>query len=189
MGYIILIVIVLIITSPFLTAAAVAQTNVQPPQAPGTQPQPQEPEDFPQVIIQPQEDLDPFGLSTLDDSTQFGENDEESTFDKNTRRKSNLEVNKRRERKKTQEQVQKTEGSSGEAGTSTYSPADSGFTSDAGVFSEQSSGFTSPSSSLTQSGGIYKWTDKDGVVHVTNSIGSVPPEYREQAAGGAEKTQ
>lgn len=189
MGHIVLIVVGLIMISPFSMTGAVAQTGVQPPQTPVQPVQPQNPQDFPQYIVRPQEDLDPFGLSTLGDSTQFGENEGESTFDKDTKRKSNLEVNKRRERKKTQEQVQKTDGSSNEGDSSTYSPADSGSIPDAEAFSEQPSGFTSSSSSLTQSGGIYKWTDKDGVVHVTNSIGSVPPEYREQAAGEAEKVE
>jgi len=27
---------------------------------------------------------------------------------------------------------------------------------------------------------IYKWTDKDGVIHITNKIDSIPPEYLEQ---------
>ncbi len=29
-----------------------------------------------------------------------------------------------------------------------------------------------------ESGGLYKWTDKDGVVHVTDSLDKVPKEYR-----------
>ena len=27
---------------------------------------------------------------------------------------------------------------------------------------------------------IYKWTDKDGVIHITNKIDSIPTEYLEQ---------
>lgn len=27
---------------------------------------------------------------------------------------------------------------------------------------------------------IYKWTDKDGVINITNNKNSIPPEYREQ---------
>ena len=38
---------------------------------------------------------------------------------------------------------------------------------------------TSPSDS-----NIYKWTDKDGVIHITNKIDSIPPEYLEQVKHG-----
>jgi len=31
------------------------------------------------------------------------------------------------------------------------------------------------------SGGLYTWTDKDGVVHVTDNLGNVPAEYRSKA--------
>ena len=34
---------------------------------------------------------------------------------------------------------------------------------------------SSPSESI-----IYKWTDKDGVINITNNKDSIPPEYREQ---------
>lgn len=42
------------------------------------------------------------------------------------------------------------------------------------------------STSLNKSGGLYTWKDKNGVVHVTNNIGSVPAEYREQMINKAE---
>ncbi|HSE84421.1 MAG TPA: hypothetical protein VLB01_07735 [Thermodesulfobacteriota bacterium] len=33
---------------------------------------------------------------------------------------------------------------------------------------------------------MYVWTDKSGVIHITNSIDSVPPEYRNKARKGGE---
>lgn len=36
---------------------------------------------------------------------------------------------------------------------------------------------------------IYKWTDKDGVINITNNKDSIPPEYQEQLEEGADKKQ
>jgi hypothetical protein len=38
---------------------------------------------------------------------------------------------------------------------------------------------SSPSDSI-----IYKWTDKDGVINITNNKDSIPPEYRDRIEEG-----
>jgi hypothetical protein len=46
---------------------------------------------------------------------------------------------------------------------------------------EYSGGDTFPEYPMPSSdSNIYKWTDKDGVIHITNKIDSIPPEYLEQ---------
>ena len=42
-------------------------------------------------------------------------------------------------------------------------------------------------SSLNKSSGLYRWKDKNGVIHVTNNLGSVPPEYQNQIMKESEK--
>lgn len=56
------------------------------------------------------------------------------------------------------------------------------------TLSNRSLKHASTQSSTTRSG-TYKWVDKNGVMHVTNSISSIPPEYREQLEQGANKEQ
>ena len=41
--------------------------------------------------------------------------------------------------------------------------------------------------SSTSDSNIYTWTDKNGVVHITNDKDSIPPEYREQIEKGTNK--
>jgi hypothetical protein len=54
---------------------------------------------------------------------------------------------------------------------------------------------SSPARAQEGSGGLFKWTDKEGVVHVTDSLEKVPKEYRSRiqqldkgASGGAVAT-
>ncbi|NIP32211.1 MAG: hypothetical protein GTN99_10500, partial [Candidatus Dadabacteria bacterium] len=76
----------------------------------------------------------------------------------------NAEIEKRRaERQKAQEERIKAQREA--AGADVSAGADTGI-SDLNV--------TGPSS-------LYQWRDKDGILHVTDDLGSVPPEYRDQA--------
>lgn len=117
-------------------------------------------------IVYPREDLDPFGYSTLGGTSGLGDREDTSTLGTDTRRKSNLEVNKPREPKKSGEE------SAGE----TEEQVGTGFTEPEPDSEPQSIGYTSPA----RKGGLYTWKDENGVVHVTNDLGSVPLKYQDQ---------
>jgi len=119
--------------------------------------------DFPDYIVAPREDLNPFGLSTMEGSTDIDYRDSVGTLGTTTKRPSNLEVNRPKEATPEEES----------AGTISQSPEDSFLEAD--VVSQ------SPSLRSRKQGSIYRWTDEDGVLHVTNEIGSVPAKYQEQA--------
>lgn len=104
----------------------------------------------------PDENLDPFGLSSL------GEEGGGSTFGKSTERRSNLQVNPPM-REQKQYEVQGDDLKKSPPVEDTPS-------------SEESISVGAPSAPAKK-GPIYKWVDDKGVKHVTNDIGSVPPEY------------
>ncbi len=115
-------------------------------------------------IVYPRENLNPFGMSTLGSSTDSGFRKEGSTLSSGTKRRSNLDVNKPREKKILEEETVQEE-TIFDAGNdeSVEEPVESA--------SSLSSG---------KSGNLYRWVDKNGVLHVTNDLGSVPSEYRQQ---------
>jgi hypothetical protein len=115
-------------------------------------------------IVYPRENLNPFGMSTLGSSTDSGLRKDGSTLSSGTKRRSNLDVNKPREKKVIEEETVQEET-----------------TFDAGIeesIEEPVESATSLSSG--KSGNLYKWVDKNGVLHVTNDLGSVPSEHRQQ---------
>ena len=116
-------------------------------------------------IVYPREDLDPFGYSTLGGTSGLGDREDTSTLGTDTRRKSNIEVNKPRERKSVEEVTGATE-----------EQTETGFTEPETASEPQSIGYTSPG----RKGGLYTWKDENGVVHVTNDLGSVPLKYQDQ---------
>jgi hypothetical protein len=132
------------------------------------------PQDYPVIDqsgrVYPLENLDPFSMSTLGSSTGAGYNKEGSTLSTRTKRKSNLEVNKPRQEGKSEEVTEET-GEETSEGTAT--------TEEIEVTSEESSE-GSPTLPLGRIGKLYRWVDKNGVIHVTNDLGSVPPEYQGQ---------
>jgi uncharacterized protein DUF4124 len=116
------------------------------------------------LIVRPTANLDrgnlnPSGLSTLNNRGT------------NSVKRGNLEVNKPGETKEAPQEG----GKPGEE--STAKAAGGGETPQ--VTSEEPAKVLS-SSSLNKSSGLYRWKDKNGVVHATNNLGSVPPEYQNQ---------
>jgi len=127
----------------------------------------QEQPDFPNYMVYPSEDLNPFGLSSIDKSTEMDYRDDSSTLGVSSKRPSNLEVNAPREKLPLKE---------GEE------PAEEGVTDvseeeieDIGLSSESVSSLTSG-----KSGKVYTWRDDQGVLHVSNNLGSVPIKYQQQ---------
>jgi hypothetical protein len=104
----------------------------------------------------PDENLNPFGMSTL------GNEGGGSTFGKSTERPSNLQVNPpMQEEMQNQENVDDV--------TNNVPPEDT-------LSPEESISVGSPSAPAKK-GPVYKWVDDKGVIHVTNNLGSVPAEY------------
>ena len=115
--------------------------------------------DFPNYMVYPSEDLNPFGLSTIDKSSGMDYRDDSSTLGVSSKGPSNIEVNTPREK------VPQKEGE--EAGEEEIE--------DIGLSSESVSSVSSG-----KSGKVYTWKDDKGVLHVSNNLGSVPIEYQQQ---------
>ncbi|GIW46999.1 MAG: hypothetical protein KatS3mg078_0876 [Deltaproteobacteria bacterium] len=112
----------------------------------------------------PQKDLDVFEMSTLGNSG-LKQRKTESTLTSPTKRKSNLEVNKPREKKGSEKDFMEIEvGSIGESRGE-----------EVGESSEEVT-----YSSLSGGGKLYRWVDDKGILHVTNDLGSVPAKYRDK---------
>jgi hypothetical protein len=104
----------------------------------------------------PDENLDPFGMSTI------GNEGGGSTFGKSTERPSNLQVNP-----PMQEQIPDDENVYDET---TNIPIEDTPSSQESI----STGFPS---TPAKKGPMYKWVDDNGVIQVTNDLGSVPTKY------------
>jgi hypothetical protein len=141
----------------------IVSPNTQPPsggpQAPDVlQDQP----DFPDYIVAPRDSLNPFGLSTMSGSKDVDYRDSVGTLGTNTKRPSNIEVNSPKERIPEEDADKSNQGSE-----DSFIEAD--------VINQP------PASTSRKHENIYRWTDEEGVLHVTNELGSVPPKYQEQA--------
>lgn len=130
----------------------------------------------------PQKDLNPFELSTLG-GRNLGERKEGSTLGIGTKQKSNVEVNKPKEKKETEEST--TQGGS-ESATGTNTTAAK--TEETTQINSNESTEVTPNS-VNKSSGLYTWKDKNGVVHVTNNIGFVPAQYQEETINKVENNK
>jgi hypothetical protein len=122
---------------------------------------------FPDYMVYPREDLNPFEMSTMGDSTEGDFRKDLSTFGTSSERPSNIEVNSALERKPEEENVNQGDESSTEKFTEA-------------VVEPQSSVGTPSTFPIGKPSNLYTWTDDEGVLHVTNDLGSVPKDYQEQ---------
>lgn len=109
----------------------------------------------------PEENLDNFGLSTL------GQGQGGSTLGKSLKRKSNIEVNSPKE----PAEDENGEPGEGETNTKLLPPDDSGYIDES---------LTRGPPSVPSESEFYEWVDEEGNVHITNNLGDVPPQYREE---------
>ncbi len=107
----------------------------------------------------PDENLNPFGMSTL------GDEEGGSTFGKSTKRRSNLQVNPPME-----EQIPHEENVDDVSNEMPYNET---------LSTQESISVGSPPAKAKK-GPIYKWVDDNGVIQVTNDLGSVPAKYLDQ---------
>ncbi len=126
---------------------------------------------IPPPIIIPKEDLNQFENTTLRErSTNFRQG--QSTLTPTTTRKSNAEVNAEIEKSRDERNnALEEEKTAVQTATEEKPTAQDDKNSVKGT-----SDFSSAGSST-----LFRWTDKDGNLHVTDNLDSVPPEYRDQA--------
>jgi hypothetical protein len=137
--------------------------NAQPPSGESQSPDVvQSQPDFPDYDVYPGVDLNPFGLSTMGGSSDVKARDSVGSLGTSVKRPSNLEVNKPRKQIPEKEAEKSNQGSQ-----DSFSQAD--------IINQP------PPSTSHRHENIYRWTDEEGVLHVTNDLGSVPPKYQEQA--------
>lgn len=118
---------------------------------------------IPPPIIIPKEDLDLFENSRLNG---------QSTLTPKIIRKSNVEVNAEIERSR-EERNNALEEEKTTVQTATEEKPD--------IKEKASSVNDTTDFSAGGTSALFRWTDKDGILHVTDNLGSVPPEYRDQA--------
>lgn len=127
------------------------------------------PAQFPEYIVKPSEDLNPYGFSSLGESTEVGYRDGAGTLSSSTiSRPSNVEVNKAKEERKKQKASNNKEietQSVGIENTVSTKPTQTEYNA-----SRKKVGNTQ----------MIKWTDDNGVVNISNNMGAIPPKYRKQ---------
>ena len=126
------------------------------------------PGDFPPTIIYPENNLNQFENTRLKETkTEFRHG--QSTLNPKITRKSNAEVNAEIEKRRA-ERLEALEKENAEAedeqNTDTQDSAGSA----------DNTNYDTPGTSA-----LFSWKDKDGILHVTDDLYSVPPEYRDQA--------
>lgn len=153
-----------------LNSSSFSQTDGGEQQAPQPAPAPQsqtQPSDFPDYIVTPKENLDPFGQSSIGDSTTGDDYREGAgTLGTTRERPSNTELNKRLQEKRKKESESRAEQEEPDIEID-YETA---YPTGAGPDMKSSTPRTT----------IYRWTDDKGVTHITNDIGSIPSKYMDQ---------
>lgn len=169
----------LILSFLLLTGSqALAQSTAPAPDTAETPP------DFPEYIVTPREDLNPYDLSTMEKSEDMDYREGAGTLGTTDKRSSNVEINealkqrkKEREKAKQKEEEQKQKKGGPEANVG--QPDDGGGVEVSGP---------SAAGDLSSPGvraGLFTWTDENGVLHVTNDLGQVPMEYQVEALEGS----
>jgi hypothetical protein len=140
------------------------------------------PADFPSYIVVPSEDLNPYDLSTMQKSTETNYRDGTGTLGTSVQRSSNIAVNEalqkqRQERMKAAEEakaknLQAPEDTEGEG-----APPAEEITAGPPELGDSARDLDTPG----VRGGLFTWTDEQGVLHATNDIGQVPIKYQVEA--------
>ena len=160
-----------------LPVKAMSQAAAPPPAPVAPAPGVPTPPDFPQYIVTPRDDLNPYDLSTMQKSTETGYRDGTGTLGTTPERSSNIEINEalsksRQERlKASQKQAAEEEAAEQAAGLEVTPSAPDQATG------PQSDDLSTPG----VRGSLFTWTDENGVLHATNDLGQVPIEYQIEA--------
>jgi len=97
----------------------------------------------------------------------------QSTLNPKIIRKSNAEVNAELEKRRAEQRLEALEKENA---------VDYQTTDGQKPGTQDSAGSVHDTTDFSAGGtsALFRWTDKDGIVHVTDNLGSVPPEYRDQ---------
>lgn len=153
---------------------ALAQSTAPAPDTAETQP------DFPEYIVTPREDLNPYGLSTMERSDETDYREGAGTLGTTEKRSGNIEINEALRQSK--EEREKAKQKEDEEEKKKLGPEANVGEPDNGGGVEVSG--PSASGDLSSPGvraGLFTWTDENGVLHVTNDLGQVPMEYQVEA--------
>lgn len=147
----------------------------QNPQVQTPQVQPAQ-EDFPAYIVRPSEDLNPYGMSSIENSTEKDYNTGESTLSNKNTKRSNADINKALdERKKQEKETETTVTNEDESATTTTSETGENEYDYEDYVEEISNeaGNAEPSNATK----LIYWKDDKGNMHITNDIANVPPKF------------
>lgn len=129
---------------------------------------PGDPSSYPDPVIKPSEDLDPYGNSTLGTGTGAGSRKDLSNFVKpSDSRPSNKEINAEIQRKRKEAQKSINKANTGSYNNYKYRN-----------YSYESS--SSPPKSGKKSK-FFRWVDERGVIHITDNDSTVPSKYKDAA--------
>lgn len=154
-----------------------------PAPAPAPAPAAPVPADFPSYIVTPSEDLNPFDLSTMQKSTDTNYRDGTGTLGTSVQRQSNIEVNEALQ-KQRQERMKAAEEARAKNLTAPENTEGEGAPSAEEVTSAEPPQLGDSAGDLDTPGvrgGLFTWTDEQGVFHATNDIGQVPIKYQVEA--------
>lgn len=163
----------------FLPLKAMSQAAA-PPAAPA--PGVPTPPDFPQYIVTPRDDLDPYDLSTMEKSTESGYREGTGTLGTTPEQSSNIEINEalsksRQERLKASQKQAAEEEAAEEAAEDATTAAEAAVQAPVQAAGPQGDDLSTPG----VRGSLFTWTDENGVLHATNDLGQVPIEYQIEA--------
>lgn len=155
---------------------ALAQSTAPAPDTAETPP------DFPEYIVTPREDLNPYDLSTMEKGEDVDYRQGAGTLGTTEKRSSNVEINEaleqrkeQREKAKQKEKEEEQKKGEPEANVSVGEPDNGGGVEVRGPTA------AGDLSSPGVRAGLFTWTDENGVLHVTNDLGQVPMEYQVEA--------
>lgn len=175
----------------FMSGSALSQTTegntggnppaAQPPSSGSQEPVViQEDSEPPWYYYWPQENLNPFGMSSLGENSGGMGSEAGSTLGTRSRRPSNLEVNPPRRNRQTNDVIPSDEE------LLVAPPVNA--THDETIGNQFTGEIDSNLSPSEGSGEIYQWFDENGILHVTNELTSVPPQFRDEAIEDSEET-
>lgn len=140
------------------------------------------PADFPSYIVTPSEDLNPYDLSTMEKSTETDYREGTGTLGTSVDRQSNLEVNEALQKQKQARMKAAEEAKAKELKKTEESGAEEAPPQDMSPAGEPELGDSAADLETPGvRGGLFTWTDEQGVLHATNDIGQVPIKYQVEA--------
>ncbi len=126
------------------------------------------PQQFPEYIVTPAEDLNQFE-NTRVKKTKTDYRKGSSTIGTSLSKKSNAEINAEIEKRRAERQKAQEEAAATAAAAETPPAVPPVTTGD----------ISAPGTSK-----LFKWKDKEGILHVTDDPTDIPPEYKDQVLGG-----